>query len=364
MRSPATRSVAAEAVALYARLHEITDQVGTAFDLSTVAESALDDLEAVLHVDIAAIYGTTTGSRPVVVAVRGSDRAPWPDPDDPSGPLDAAWRTGGPVVAQLGENRFVVAQTLLSAEGRHVGIIAAERASGPFDAREQEALADLARDYGDIVQAGLLAAWLRARTSHEEHGRVAHQIHNGVAQELVALGFQVDSMRLGPAGQDPATRGQLDEVRESINRTVADIRARLADLQTDPRPDSGVGALIVDRFQLVGAYTGLTVRFTLREGGSRPPANVEATVFRLALDVIVDATRVPDARTLELSLTADSQAVRLEVFHDGSSTGLDEARIKAHRLLRSGATVSFSGPGEGHGPHLFFAWDRTPIDAV
>ena len=366
MRSPATQHVAAEAVELYSRLHEITDEMGTAFDLTSVAESALDDLEASVHVDVGVLYGATSGSRPVVVAVRGAERAPWPDPDDPASPLNLAWRSGQPALTALDDGRVLAAYPLVSgapddpAEGRRVGIIAVTRRSGTFEAAEQQALADLAHDYGNLVQAGLLASWLRARTSHEEHDRVAQQIHNGVAQELVALGFQVDTMRLGPAGQDPATRGQLDEVRESINRTVADIRARLADLQTDPRPDSGVGALIVDRFQLVGAYTGLTVRISLREGGSRPPAHVEALAFHLALDVIVDATRVRDARTLELSLVADSQSVRLEVSHDGSSSGLDQARLTSQRLLRAAAHVDFEPPGEGHGPRLLFAWDRTP----
>lgn len=363
MRSPATQSVAAEAVELYSRLHEITDELGTSFDLATVSESTLDDVESIVHVDVAALYGATTASRPVVLAVRGTERAPWPDPSTVPGPLATAWQSGEPVATEAGEGRFVIAHPLISSTGRRVGLIVAERSSGPFEPQEQQAVAALAHDYGNVIQAGLLAAWLRTRTSHEEQGRIAHQIHNGVAQELVALGFQVDSMRLGPAGQDPVTRSQLDEVRESINRTVADIRARLADLQTDPRPDAGVGALIVDRFQLVGAYTGLTVRFTLREGGSRPPANVEASVFRLALDVIVDATRVPDASTLELSLSADSSAVRFEVSHDGTTTGLDERRIQAHRMMRTGATVTFEPPGDGHGPRLAFAWDR-PGDAT
>lgn len=364
MRTAATQHIAVEAIGLYSRLHEITDEVGTAFDLVTVAEAALDDLEAVVDVRVAALYGATSGSRPVVLAVRGAERAPWPDPGDAHAVFAAVWRDGTTLVTTLGDDRHLAAHALRSSDGRRVGLLVVERSGRPFTMEEEAALAALAYDYGNLVQAGLLAAWLRARTSHEEHDRVAHQIHNGVAQELVALGFQVDSMRLGPAGQDPATRGQLDELRESINRTVADIRARLVDLQTDPRPDSGVGALIVDRFQLVGAYTGLTVRFTLSEAGSRPPATVEALVFRLALDVIVDATRVPDARMLELSLTADAQSVRLAVSHDGSSTGLEEGRLEAQRLHRTGASVSFAPPGDGHGARLWFAWDRVPAPAV
>lgn len=362
MRTVETQQVAAEAVLLYSRLHEITDEIGTAFDLVTVAESALDDLEAVLRFDRAALYSATAATRPVVVAVRGTERAPWADPTDPAGPLSAAWSTGTACVTVGVDGRCIAVAPFAPSRGRPVGLIVVDRSEAqPFSESEVAALRDLAHDYADLVQAGMLAAWLQARTSHEEQSRLAHQIHNGIAQELVALGFQVDSMRLGSAGQDPDTRAQLDGVRESINRTVADIRARLADLQTDPRPESGVGALIVDRIQLVGAYTGLTVRFSLSEGGSRPPAHVEALVYRLALDVVVDATRVPDARTLDLSLTSDNQSVRLEVSHDGSTTGLDESQLRAQRILRTGATVIFDPPDADHGPRLRFAYDRAPI---
>lgn len=362
MRTPAARALALEATGLLQRLHEVADELGTGFDLPALAEMALDDLEGAVDIDRAAIYAGYQGRPAVLVAVRGTERSPWGDPGDPASVLHPAWGRGGPITLHL--DRCLTAYPLAAPGRVQMGLLAVDRrADRPFSEAELAAVATVGDDYAPLLDAGLLLSWLRARSGPEEHGRLAHQIHNGIAQELVALGFQVDVLRLGEPGEDPAIRAHLDDLRESINRTVANVRIRISDLQLDARPDGSVGALLLDRLQGVGAYTGLTVRTTLREAGIRPPANVEALVYRLALDVITDATRSPDVTGIDLVFVVDAQSVLLEVCHDGTTTELDAERLAAHPLTHLGAAVQLREPPEGHGVRLTMTYER-PADEV
>ena len=314
----------------------------------------MDDLELAVDFDRAALYSAYEGTRPVVLAVRGADRTPWPDPDGEGSILHPGWALDRPVMAgddAAGAERVVLSHPLLNGEGRRVGLVVADRsADRPFQPGEVDAFATVATNYAPFIDAALLFSWLRTRSGAEERSRAANQIHNGIAQEVVALGFQIDSLRLGTPGQDPVVRQMLDGLRDVVTRMVADLRARISDLKLDTRPDTSVGALIVDRLQIVGAYTGLAVRVQLSESGTRLPANIEALVYRLALDVISDAASATAATTIDLELEAGQAGVRLAVGHDGASTRLRGEVFDQHPLVERGAELHLRPTRRGTRP--------------
>ena len=361
MHTDKARSLALEASQLMSRLHGITDELASGFDANGLAEAALDDVELAVDVDRAAIYSAYEGTRPVVLAVRGADRAPWPDPDGEGTILHPGWSLDRPLVTGAdvaGDQRVFLTHPLMDSNGRRIGLIVADRkADRPFQPVEVDAFAAVATDYAPFIDAAMLFSWLRARSGAEERGKAANQIHNGIAQEVVALGFQIDSLRLGTPGQDPEVRSMLDGLRDVVTRMVGDLRARIADLKLDTRPETSVGALIVDRLQVVGAYTGLAVRVHLSELGTRLPANIEALVYRLALDIIGDAPSAPGATAIDLELEAGQSGVRLLVGHDGTTTRLRAEMFDQHPLVERGAVLHFAAPGDGHGPSITLSWE-------
>ncbi|MEO7069400.1 MAG: histidine kinase [Nostocoides sp.] len=355
------RSLALEASRLLSRLHAITTELASGFDAHSLAESAMDDLELAVDIDRAALYSGYADTRPVVLAVRGSDRSPWPDPHTRDSILNAGWTLDRPVMATAvigGRKRVFLTHPMQNGAGRRVGMFVADRpADRPFQPDEVDAFAEVATDYAPFVDSAMLFSWLRTRSGAEERARAANQIHNGIAQEVVALGFQIDSLRLGVPGQDPAVREMLDGLRDVVTRMVADLRARISDLKLDTRPNTSVGALILDRLQVVGAYTGLAIRVQLHESGTRLPLNIEALVYRLALDLISDATSALKATAIDLELETSQSGVRLTVGHDGASSTLRADMFEQHPLTERGAALRFDPPAEGRGPLLTLAWE-------
>ncbi len=367
MHTEHARSLALEASELMLRLHRISDELASGFDAHSLAEAAMDDLEMVVDVDRAALYSAYEGTRPVVLAVRGAERSPWPDPDVEESFLHPGWALEQPRLAEAdvaGTERVILTHPLVNGGRHQIGFLVADRAADrPFQPSDVDAFAAVATNYSPFIDTAMLFSWLRTRSGAEERSRAANQIHNGIAQEVVALGFQIDTLRLGAPGKDPDTRAMLDGLRGVVTRMVADLRARIADLKLDTRPETSVGALLVDRLQVVGAYTGLAVRLNLSESGTRLPANVEALVYRLALDVIGDATSARDATTLELELDAGQAGVRLVVGHDGVTTRLRSDLFDQHPLIGRGADLVYVPPSGGNGPRLTLRWSPDgPVD--
>ena len=68
---------------------------------------------------------------------------------------------------------------------------------------------------------------LRASTTERsERIRIARDLHDGIAQELVALGYSLDKT-LTAAVVDPEVKAQLREVRSQLTNLTNELRAEI-----------------------------------------------------------------------------------------------------------------------------------------
>ena len=88
--------------------------------------------------------------------------------------------------------------------------------------RAQQARAELAE--ANVALRGY-AAQAEELATTQERNRLARDIHDGIAQELAALGYQVDALRAkaGPPGN--SLRDGLDTLRGGLSEAMADLPA-------------------------------------------------------------------------------------------------------------------------------------------
>ncbi len=291
-------SLTGEAGALLHRLHELAETLDTGFDAPGSAEMALQDLSTRMRTARSAILVGYGPSPAVPLAIRGVDRTPWPDPIEPGSVLSPAWREGTPTLDLWDGDaiqRSVLAVPLLDERGDRLGVLVADRpAATPFTEEDLESAIEVAEAHAASIDLSVLFASLRERSSLEERERLAREMHDGVAQELVALGFGIDTLRHIARDQSSTLAADLDELRSEITRILGDLRLQIADLRVGVRPDAGLGALIGARLQNVGAMSGMTTRMHLSETGFRLPAHTEVLIYRLFLVVLADARHIAE----------------------------------------------------------------------
>jgi signal transduction histidine kinase len=188
-------------------------------------------------------------------------------------------------------------------------------------------------------------ASLRERAGLEERERLAREMHDGIAQELVAFGFALDSVRRTSREQGSPLSDDLDALRKEVSRVLADLRLHIADLRIAVRPDTGLGAMIGARLQNFGSATGMTTRMHLSETGFRLPAHTEVLIYRLFLQVLVDARHAADATSMDVRLNVAAPRAELWVSHNGTST-LTQKDFLEHPLKALGGEVTVEPYGE------------------
>jgi signal transduction histidine kinase len=361
-RSPDTPA-AQEAVRLLRRLSDLSGALEGGFDAPASAELLLHAVkDRIPGSRMAVLVGV--GSEPAVpLALRGIDRLPWPSPTTADSVLGRVWRNG---VAEAGfwtsvnEERAIAAAPLRDSDGARIGIVVVDRfASSPFLDDDLQTLVGLAEGHSANVDVALIFAALRQKAAFEERERLAREMHDGIAQELVALGYRIDVAHRQATTMSPEFAPVLGEARADLSRVLTDLRLRIADLRLAVRPDQGLGAVVGARLQQFGAATGVTVGLRLSESPYRLPAHMETLIYRLILDVLNDARNAHGVTGIEARLDVNAPQAKLEISHDGESQLAPDA-FRDHPLTALGATIEVQGGSTGGVTVTLALHDRWP----
>ncbi|MGB7820094.1 MAG: histidine kinase [Ornithinibacter sp.] len=351
---------AVEAIDLIQRLQDLSRRMSTGLDAPAGASLALDLLSADVPSARSAVLVTADKQHLVPVALRGSTRAPWHIADDVTALLRTNPASWTPTEIQfendLGERCALVVPFALG-NGSTTVLVAERSGHQPFTKAERETATRLTRRIAPTLQAGLLFGSLRQVASLEERNRIARDIHDGIAQELAALGYSVDALRAkaGPPGTD--MRDSLDELRGRLGEAMADLRLHITDLRVAERPDTGLGAVLGSAVQSFGSVSGVRTTMTVSEGRRRLDPRVELLVHRLVMDVLADA-QASGAHSAWVTLsTSVGGPATVEISHDGSpararTTFTDSAleglradlRIRTDRAGRTTVNLSVEEP--------------------
>lgn len=342
-------SLAAEASMLLRRLHELADSLDTGFDAPASAEMALQDLAGRTRSARSAILVGYGDDPAVPLAIRGADRTPWPDPTETGSVLWQAWNEGEPTLSVWDGDyveRSVIAVPMYDETGKRLGVLVADRpAMTPFSEDDLAAAVEVAAAHSAHIDLSVVFASLRERAGLEERERLAREMHDGIAQEMVALGFGLDSVRRRARDLDSPIAEDLDGLRKEVSRVLADLRLHIADLRIAVRPDTGLGAMIGSRLQSFGSATGMTTRMHLSETGFRLPAHTEVLIYRLFLQVLTDARHAADTTSMDVRLNVAAPRAELWVSHNGTSQ-LKRKDFTEHPLRALGAEITVDPYGE------------------
>ncbi|MEP6648399.1 MAG: histidine kinase [Lapillicoccus sp.] len=338
--------LAAEAAWLLTRLEGLATEMRAGFDPATSAEHVLDALpSAGARSRLGVLIGAPT-DRPVPLALRGSLRVPWPDPREDQGVIGEAWHHGRPGVVVLDDGRVQLAVPLRDARERQYGIVVSDGMGGTVPPEDLlTATCAVARQHQGLIAVALAFGGLRERAGIEERERLARQIHDGVAQELVAIGFRVDRLKRLPEDE---LRPEIAQLRAELTRVLGDVRSHIGDLRVTVRPEGGLGAAITSQLQVFGAATGAVVTLRLSESSFRLPAHVETGLYRIFLDFLADARRAAQSDDIEVEVALRTQAPDARmVLRQSGTTRLTESDLSPHLPASFGAVVSVTGSLSG-----------------
>lgn len=334
---------AAEASEMLEQLTALARGFDRGFDGPAYADEALAELLRAVPAEGGVAIVADLQRQPQTWAVTGTARQTWPEVDTPDSPLAPAW--GGTSVAvprwrdAHGRDRAILAVPLRARDGSPIGVLLADRqANQPFTDAELVAGRRAARHHEPFIELASLFAWLRDQALREERDRLSRQIHDGIGQEIAALGYQLDAAKLIARHRDPELESLLADVRASLSDVASDVRLQISDLRRAGPAIPRAHLAIEARLAAFRTATGIQTSSQLDPTPDQLGAGAELALYRVVAAVLRDASDGAPTR-VSLRLATSPDTVTLVACHNGR-THLTPESLAPHTAMVPGADVT------------------------
>jgi two-component system NarL family sensor kinase len=189
---------------------------------------------------------------------------------------------------------------------------------------------------GSAERAALLGRVLSV--SENERRIIAHDLHDGVVQELAGAGYALSSLtsRL-PDGTDDSSASLLSRASDAVRSSVSSLRTLIVDIYPPDLSVKGMQSAITDLAgPLAAAGVNVTVEVDPHVQSADVSADVSAMLYRCARECITNISKHAHAAHVWVTLRAIGPALVLSVIDDGvglPATGIDR-RAEGHLGLR------------------------------
>lgn len=202
---------------------------------------------------------------------------------------------------------------------------------------ERQMLDDLARQFGIAIHnlrlleqtAQLNADLQRSRerlvlAREEERRRMRRELHDGLAPTLAALNLKAGMIRSRISRDPAAAELLLDDWRNDLRATIADVRRLAYELRPPILDEIGLLAAIRERaHQVMSANPALRIRIDAPERLPGLPAAVEVAAYRLVQEALTNVERHAQAQQAEVALWLDSSDAGERVNSTATGIGTD-----------------------------------------
>ncbi|MGC5289345.1 GAF domain-containing sensor histidine kinase [Micromonospora sp. DT231] len=315
----------AEATRLLTQLRTVARQLpGATLDPGGISEHLLEELRTVAKADRGAVLSASGGGRLVVLAQAGLDRVDWETTLDADSAIADAWASQQATTAARSQSRShrgadVSALIVpLVAGVRTVGLVVLEADTAhAYPPPVVSRVTALTRPAALRLEAALLFDEVRSLATNEERQRLAREIHDGVAQELVMVGYGIDNAMATVFDNADETAEALRTLRGEVTRVITELRLSLFELRSEVDRQGGLAAAIAEYARTVGSSGGLRVHLSLDESTARLPAATEAELLRIAQEAVTNARKHAGASNLWVTCEVDPPYAQIEVSDDG-----------------------------------------------
>lgn len=220
----------------------------------------------------------------------------------------------------------------------------------------------LLQEYRQQNQHLILLSKKILTSDEEERKRIAREIHDGPAQSVVNLSFQLEICKryLKDTRMEDLDRA-LDGLKSSVHSTVREIRSIIYDLKPSSL-ENGLISAIKSHTEAFSGNTGLNIEFTCSGKDTGVENYLASTVYRMVQEALSNVHKHAAAQNVAVRLSIKNNTLMLSITDDGrgfdpeglakrkpdrvkGGFGLEGLRERTE-LVRGSMKIS-SSPGKG-----------------
>lgn len=184
-------------------------------------------------------------------------------------------------------------------------------------------LESMADQVAIAIQHGLMTSQLQSLSIVQERGRIAREMHDGLAQVLGYLNLQVQTLgSLLNQGKTEKLRNELLQMRQAIRTAHADVRENILSLRTTLAQEKGLEAAVQEYLSEFEIQTGVKTTFAYRVDGDLSLASVaEVQLVCILQEALTNVRKHAQASQVAViirkEILGDGEHIHMQIMDDG-----------------------------------------------
>jgi len=237
-----------------------------------------------------------------------------------------------------------------------IGVLDVVNKAGGFSEEDVSIMSVFANQAAMAIEYARLQQQAEQLAVLAERQRLARELHDSVTQSLYSITLYANAAALAlAAGKIDATAGYLQELQETAQEGMRDMRLLIFQLHPPVLETEGLVAALQARLAAVEGRAGLQTEFHI-EGERRLPIAIETELYWIAQEALNNVRKHAAARQVVVHLRFTDASICLEIRDDGVGFDPDAVSVErwgglhtiAERTARIGGVLTYeSKPGEG-----------------
>jgi signal transduction histidine kinase len=215
----------------------------------------------------------------------------------------------------------------LHVDGGVIGVLDVVNKAGGFTTEDASVMSIFANQAAMAIEHARLQQQAEQLAVLGERQRLARELHDSVTQSLYSVTLYANAAVLAlAAGKHEVTAGYLQELQETAQEGMRDMRLLIFQLHPPVLETEGLVAALQARLAAVEGRAGLQPEFRV-QGERRLPIAIEGELYWIAQEALNNVRKHAAAQHVTVNLRFTATAVCLEVLDDG--VGFDPQAVPA-----------------------------------
>jgi signal transduction histidine kinase len=363
-----------------ALLNNLASTLAASADIDQILDKALAQVIDYLNLDAGEIFMRQEGGKVLQLFLHQGEKLPrlWSQSQfaDGEGAVGKAAAGGQPQLLDLSElrrgpaNGSLLDHALYQGGPNQVACFALNGRSGvfgvlcvassheqPLDDLEMQFLSSISFWIGAAIENARLKVQQRRLAVLEERERIGMDLHDGIIQDIYAVGLTLEHARLLLDDEPLAARQRIEQAVNDLNSTIRDIRAYILDL----RPRKLHEENLMDGLRrLVAEFRANTLVDVNLQGPQGDQLNLPEApalaLFHICQEALANVAKHAHARHVTVTAWVTSGRALLEIEDDGrgfdatsmlASIGHGLSNMQTRAVNAGGEIEITSEPGAG-----------------
>lgn len=168
-----------------------------------------------------------------------------------------------------------------------------------------------------------------------ERERIAHELHDGLGQYLVAASMNLQSAKADIEQLSDKRKNQLETGISLLKSALSETRSIAYNLMPKAISDYGLIAALENLINDFRKSSDINFRFTHNCDQLQLNNQAEINIYRIFQEIVTNAVRHAECTTIDMALHLTNDTLTIQVEDDGVGAQLDEQDEEAGLGLRS-----------------------------